>query len=90
MTLYIFQFSLISITEEAPPHCEIIRSVDGDDDQHLYTACAFQIYFYFNTQQAFMITQFTPYSGEKSATQACLADDDHISCKPILEDKAIG
>ncbi len=50
----------------------------------------FEIHFYFYTKQAFIITQFTPYSGEKWTTQACLADDDHISYKPILEDKSIG
>ncbi len=78
------------MTEEAPPHCEVVRSADDGDDQHLYTACGLRIHFYFFTQQALYITQFTPYSGEKPATQACLADDDHISHKSILEDKAIG
>ncbi len=50
----------------------------------------FEIHFLFLYTQARNKTLFTPYSGEKPATQACLADDDHISYKPILEDKAIG
>ncbi len=38
------------MTEEAPPHCEIVRSADDGDDQRLYTACAFRnSFFYFYT-----------------------------------------
>ncbi len=50
----------------------------------------FEVHFLFLYTHAHNKTQFTPYSGEQPVTQACLADDDHVPYKPVLEDKAIG